>query len=103
MSRDLSDLKFDKVKQTILGNHVLYQQYHDGRPVTGAWVKIDIDQHGRVYNVLNTLIPSAVAAKSQKASGAKAETAPPVLTKEQTKRIALNVAGATAKVLTGSM
>lgn len=29
---DLSQLKFDKVKESILGKHVLYQQYHDGKP-----------------------------------------------------------------------
>ena len=32
----LSQLKFDKVKKTVFGSQVLYQQYHEGRPISGA-------------------------------------------------------------------
>jgi len=98
-SKDLSELKFDKVKKTILGCHVLYQQHYDGRPVTGAWVKVDIDKQGRVYNVLNSLVPSAGTAKSRKASEASAGPARPALTKAEAKQIALKAAGSTAEML----
>ena len=43
---DLSQLKFDKVLKTVLGSHVLFQQYEDGKPISGAWVKVDIDKVG---------------------------------------------------------
>jgi Zn-dependent metalloprotease len=48
---DLSQLKFEQVKDTILGKHVLYQQYVDGKPITGAWARVDIGKDGQVYNV----------------------------------------------------
>ena len=31
---DLSQLKMDQVKDSILGKHVLFQQYEDGKPIT---------------------------------------------------------------------
>src|SRR6266852_6821474 len=64
---DLSQLKFDKVRKTILGSHVLYQQYHAGKPISGAWVRVDIDKDGRVYNILNDLVPEPAMAKTRKA------------------------------------
>ena len=57
---DLSQLKFDKVKPSILGVHVLYQQYHAGKPISGAWIRVDIDKEGKVYNVQNDLLPEQV-------------------------------------------
>lgn len=96
MNSDLSELKFDKVKRTILGSHVLYQQHYGGRPVSGAWIKVDIDKEGRVFNVLNSLVPSAMAAKSKKA---KADSGAPILTKAQAKDFALKAAGPAAEVL----
>lgn len=64
---DLSQLKFDQVKKSMLGRHVLYQQYHDGKPISGAWVRVDIDREGRVYNVQNDLVPEPALAKTRKA------------------------------------
>src|SRR6266550_5927525 len=61
---DSSSLQFDKVKQSILGSHVLYQQYQGGTPISGAWLRIDISPDGRVFNVLNDLIPESVASKA---------------------------------------
>ena len=63
---DLSQLKFDKVKKSILGSHVLYQQQHNGKPISGAWVRIDIDKMGRVYNIHNDLVPDNIIEKSKK-------------------------------------
>jgi Zn-dependent metalloprotease len=68
---DLSQLKFDKVKQSILGNHVLYQQYHAGKPISGAWIRVDIDNEGRVYNILSDLVPEPAMAKARKTEAAR--------------------------------
>jgi len=57
INTDLSDLKFDKVKKSILGSHVLYQQYYHKKPVSGSWIRIDIDKKGRVYNIQSDLVP----------------------------------------------
>jgi Zn-dependent metalloprotease len=62
----LFELKFDKVKQSILGSHVLYQQYHAGKPISGAWIRVDIDKDGRVYNIFNDLVPEPAMAKTRK-------------------------------------
>jgi Zn-dependent metalloprotease len=69
---DLSQLKFDKVKPSILGSHVLYQQYLDKKPISGAWIRVDIDKDGRVYNVQNDLVPDPVIAKARKSEARKA-------------------------------
>jgi Zn-dependent metalloprotease len=53
----LEDLKYEKVRETILGKHVTYQQYHAGKPVSGAWIRVDIDKDGHVFNVTNDVIP----------------------------------------------
>lgn len=63
---DLSELKFDKIKKSILGSHVLYQQQHKGKPISGAWVRVDIDKDGRVYNIHNDLVPDTIIEKSKK-------------------------------------
>src|SRR5260221_12486508 len=76
---DLSQLKFDKVKETILGSHVLYQQYHDGKPVTGAWVKVDIDKEGRGFNVFNNLVPDTISAQAKKGTAERRGITPKVL------------------------
>jgi Zn-dependent metalloprotease len=61
---DLAQLKFDQVKKSVLGQHVLFQQYQDGKPISGAWVRVDIDAAGHVYNVHNALVPMPVLAKT---------------------------------------
>ena len=74
---DPSTLRFDKVKQSILGSHVLYQQCRRGTPISGAWLRIDISPDGRVFNVLNDLIPDELASKAAnvKKVGARAADA----------------------------
>jgi Zn-dependent metalloprotease len=62
----LFELKFDKVKESILGSHVLYQQYHAGKPISGAWIRVDIDKEGRVYNIFNDLVPEPAMEKTRK-------------------------------------
>lgn len=69
---DLSQLKFDKVKTSVLGVHVLYQQHYDGKPISGAWIRVDIDKQGRVYNVQNDLVPESILGKATKATKAAA-------------------------------
>jgi Zn-dependent metalloprotease len=68
---DLSQLKFDKVKESILGSHVLYQQYHAGKAISGAWIRIDIDKDGRVYNIYSDLVPEPAMEKTRKAEAEK--------------------------------
>src|SRR5215208_1242565 len=62
---DLSDLRFDQVKESLLGKHVLFQQQHGGRPITGAWVRVDVDPTGKVFNVQNDLIPEPVLSRAK--------------------------------------
>ena len=56
---DLSQLKYEKVRKSILGTHVLFQQYHNKKPISGAWVRVDIDKNGRVYGIQNDLSASS--------------------------------------------
>ena len=57
---DLSQLKFDQVKKSLSGYHVLYQQEIFGKRVSGAWIRVDIDKEGRVYNIINELLPQSL-------------------------------------------
>jgi Zn-dependent metalloprotease len=68
ISPDLSQLKFDKVNESILGSHVLFQQYEEGKPISGAWVKVDIDKAGKVYNMTSDLVPNPVLKRTAKAA-----------------------------------
>src|SRR5215510_16026315 len=63
---NLSQLKFDKVKKTIFGSQVLWQQYYEGSPISGAWIKVDIDKDGKVFNVVNELVPVKALATARK-------------------------------------
>jgi Zn-dependent metalloprotease len=92
---DLSQLKFDKVKESILGSHVLYQQYHAGKPISGAWIRVDIDHDGRVYNILSDLVPEPAMAKARQAD-AKRAAAPGTkqLSENEAKARAIEAAGA---------
>lgn len=67
------DLRYDKTVESVLGSHVLFQQYHHRKPVSGAWLKVDLDEGNRVYSVENTTVPSALLAKLER-PGAKAAT-----------------------------
>ncbi|HEU4713009.1 MAG TPA: M36 family metallopeptidase [Pyrinomonadaceae bacterium] len=91
---NLKQLKLDTVKESILGKHVLYQQYHDGTPITGAWVRVDINDKGEVYNVMNDLLPETVIAKIDKAAAsakAKAgDATAPQLTADDARQRALD-------------
>ena len=101
---DLSQLKFDKVKENILGNQVLYQQYYEGKPISGAWVRVDIDNEGRVFNIQSDLVPEPVIEKTRKAEAKlSAKTGPQQLSADEAKQRALEAAappdGALAEVL----
>jgi Zn-dependent metalloprotease len=63
---DLKDLKFDKVIESPLGTHVLFQQHDQGRKITGAWVKVDLDHNNRVYHFTNSCVPVDLIAKREK-------------------------------------
>ncbi len=66
LGSDLRALRFDKVIRSPLGTHVLFQQHHDGRKISGAWVKVDLDRQNRVYHFTNNSVPAALLAKSAK-------------------------------------
>ena len=85
---DLSQLKFDQVRESLLGRHVLFQQQHAGRPITGAWVRVDIDPSGKVFQVQSDLIPEKVMGRAAVAAAAPPPAgAPP--TAERAKELAL--------------
>jgi Zn-dependent metalloprotease len=69
---DLSQLHFDKVRESILGSHVLYQQYHAGKQISGAWIRVDIDKDGRVFNIYNDLVPEPAMVQARKADARRA-------------------------------
>jgi Zn-dependent metalloprotease len=95
---DLSQLKFDQVKESILGSHVLYQQYHEGMPISGAWIRVDIDKDGKVYNIQNDLVPDSVMAKTRKVETRRDLMAPAKqLSAEEAKSRALELVEATGK------
>lgn len=76
---DLADIRYDQTKQTILGSHVLYQQRVGRTDVSGAWLRVDIDPKGCVYNVQNDMVPIKVGARTAKTArmsmrGPKART-----------------------------
>jgi Zn-dependent metalloprotease len=70
---DLSQLKFDQVRESVLGRHVLFQQHYAGKPVSRAWVAVDIDPNGRIFQIRNDLIPAAQIAQADERKKAKAQ------------------------------
>lgn len=42
-------------KQSRMGRHLMYAQTYQGIPVIGAWFKVNIDVHGNVLSVFNSL------------------------------------------------
>lgn len=65
----LRDLKFERTKRTLLGSHVLFQQYVGRTSISGAWLRVDIDDEGRVFNVQNDLTPQQVMQARAKSVG----------------------------------
>ena len=86
---DLSGLKFDQIKESMLGKYVLFQQQHSGRPITGAWVRVDIDPSGKVFNLQSDLFPNKILAKAE----ASAATTATSITADQARAKALAVTG----------
>ena len=69
----LKDLKFDKIKESILGKHVLFQQYLKRKPISSAWIRLDINKTGKVFNVQNDLVPVVETDKTAVKEKAKAK------------------------------
>ena len=76
IAADLSDLKLEETRESILGTHVAFQQLHDGLPVTGGWIRVDMDKAGNVFSILNDLIPIRVL-KQASQEQAKRQAASP--------------------------
>ena len=83
LSPDLSQVRFDRVKKTLLGSHVLFQQRHAGKPISGAWLRVDIDSAGRVFNVQNDLIPERLLQEGDRDARARVAPGTRPLTKAQ--------------------
>jgi hypothetical protein len=64
-----SELRYDKTVPSVLGSHVLFQQCRHGKPVSGAWLKVDLDKDNRVYSVENSTVPSALLDKLERPQG----------------------------------
>src|SRR4029453_2133261 len=62
------ELRYDKTVKSILGAHVLFQQYRRGKPVSGAWLKVDLDKDNRIYSVENTTVPTALLDKMEQSA-----------------------------------
>jgi Fungalysin metallopeptidase (M36)/Fungalysin/Thermolysin Propeptide Motif len=62
------ELRYDKTVKTVLGSHVLFQQYRKGKPVSGAWLKVDLDKDNRIYSVENTTVPAALLDKMEESA-----------------------------------
>jgi len=53
----LKGLVYEQVKKSMLGNHVMFQQFVDGKPVSGGWLRVDIADDGRLLGVHNNAVP----------------------------------------------
>ena len=62
------ELRYDKTVKTVLGSHVLFQQYRKGKPVSGAWLKIDLDKDNRIYSVENATVPATLLDKMEESA-----------------------------------
>jgi len=94
IERSLAGLHFDKVTRSIFGHHALYQQHVGRTPISGAWVRVDMDADGRAFNIQNDLVPTEVLARRGTAPGRKSrlqgdEGEP--LSERQARRIALDL------------
>ncbi|MEO6733971.1 MAG: M36 family metallopeptidase [Ferruginibacter sp.] len=87
---DLSQLKFDTVKESIIGYHALYQQQLYNKPVSGSWIRVDIDRQGRIFNITNDLVPEWMHKYM--------DTGVPSITIEQAKSIALGAIDSTSNL-----
>jgi len=98
IDNDLSALKEEPTRTTNLGTHALYQQQFRNLPVTGAWLRIDVDENGNVYQVSNELVPEeklAIANRIAEANDLKQKngTSHQYNKDEITERLTLNLLG----------
>jgi Zn-dependent metalloprotease len=93
---DKSEMKFDKVKESVLGKHVLYQQHINDEPISGAWLRIDIDKDGKVYNVDNSCVGNLASKKGANKTEKKA------ISEEEAKKIVVEDLKKTKVEIVGS-
>jgi len=70
IDNNYSTLKAAPTKTSNMGSHLLYQQQFRKLPVTGAWLRIDQDQQGQIYQVLNELVPEEQLATAEQIAAA---------------------------------
>lgn len=73
---DLSGLRLEGARESVLGTHVTFQQLQDGLPVTGGWIRVDVDNAGNIFGIQNDLIPMRLVKDASKAQ-AKRQAASP--------------------------
>ena len=47
---------------------MLFQQYRRGKPVSGAWLKVDLDKDNRIFSVENTTVPATLLDKMEQSA-----------------------------------
>jgi len=52
---------------------VLFQQYLRRKPISSAWIRVDINKTGKVFNVQNDLVPVVETDKTAVKEKAKAK------------------------------
>ena len=65
-----SALKAEPLKTSSMGSHLLYQQQFRNLPVTGAWLRMDVDEQGNIYQVFNELVPEEQLAAAEQIAAA---------------------------------
>ncbi len=58
LSSDLLGLCFDRQCPTPLGQHIFFQQQHDGISIGTAWLRVDLDPELNVIGAYNKMFPS---------------------------------------------
>ena len=61
---DLSNLKLDRVEESLMGRHYRYRQDIGGVPVEDAEIIVSIRLDGKIYRVFNNIYPQRMALKS---------------------------------------
>ncbi|MBK8497908.1 MAG: M36 family metallopeptidase [Flavobacteriales bacterium] len=88
----LKGLRYEKERKSLMGYHLMFQQYVNGNPVSGAWMRVDMDKKGRVLGVQNGTIPQDRVRKTVR----KAKAGD--ISRTKAERLALKAVAPTGKV-----
>lgn len=88
----LKGLRFEKERTSVMGYHMMFQQYVDKLPVSGGWMRVDIDPKGRVLGVQNGTIPQSRSKETKRAAKSTA------ISRTKVEQLALKAAAPGGKV-----